>query len=101
FDVIADPLRETCFVESMGFARRSRVLRRRHRHVIDAITRRFAVATHGRYDRQRMTISFDLPPELAELRTKVRAFVDTHVIPNEAKILEEDKVKNRDTLREL
>lgn len=46
-------------------------------------------------------ISFDLPPHLAELRVRVRAFVDDHVLPNEAKILEEDKTKRRDTLRAL
>jgi len=46
-------------------------------------------------------ISFDLPPELADLRSRVRAFVDDHVIPNEAKILDEDKTKKRDTLNAL
>jgi acyl-CoA dehydrogenase len=46
-------------------------------------------------------ISFDLPPALAELRGRVRAFVDEHVIPNEPKILHEDKEKKRDTLRAL
>lgn len=46
-------------------------------------------------------ISFDLPPELADLRSRVRAFVDDHVMPNEAKILEEDKTKKRDTLNAL
>src|SRR5207342_945835 len=46
-------------------------------------------------------ISFDLPPELADLRARVRAFVDDHVIPNEGKILEEDKTKKRDTLNAL
>jgi len=44
---------------------------------------------------------FDLPPALAELRVRVRAFVDEHVIPSEAKILEEDKTKKRDTLNAL
>ncbi len=48
-----------------------------------------------------VTISFDLPQELAELRTRVRTFVDEHVIPNEATILEEDKSKKRDTLSKL
>lgn len=48
-----------------------------------------------------MTISFDLPPNLAELRTRVRTFVDELVIPNEKKILEEDKEKKRDTLTTL
>ena len=46
-------------------------------------------------------ISFDLPPELADLRARVRAFVDESVIPNEAKILEEDRSKKRDTLNAL
>lgn len=48
-----------------------------------------------------MTISFDLPPRLAELRSRVRTFVDELVIPNEAKILEEDKEKKKDTLTTL
>ena len=42
-------------------------------------------------------ISFDLPPDLADLRLRVRAFVDEHVIPNEKNILEEDRTKKRDT----
>ena len=46
-------------------------------------------------------ISFDLPPELADLRTRVRAFVDDRVIPNEKKILEEDRTKGRGTLNAL
>jgi acyl-CoA dehydrogenase len=46
-------------------------------------------------------ISFDLPPELALLRARVRAFVDESVIPNEAKILAEDVTKTRDTLNAL
>jgi acyl-CoA dehydrogenase len=46
-------------------------------------------------------ISFDLPPELADLRARVRAFVDENVLPNEAKILEEDVTKKRDTLNAL
>ena len=45
--------------------------------------------------------SFDLPPELKDLRRRVRAFVDEHVIPNEATILEEDRTKKRDTLNAL
>lgn len=48
-----------------------------------------------------MTISFDLPPNLADLRARVRTFVDELVIPNEKKILEEDKEKKRDTLTTL
>jgi acyl-CoA dehydrogenase len=43
-------------------------------------------------------ISFDLPPQLAELRVRVRAFMDEEVLPNEARILEEDREKKRDTL---
>ena len=48
-----------------------------------------------------MSISFDLPPHLAELRGRVRSFVDDHVLPNEAKILEEDKTKGKGTLTAL
>lgn len=48
-----------------------------------------------------MTISFDLPPNLADLRARVRTFVDELVIPNEQKILEEDREKKRDTLTTL
>ncbi|AUX24254.1 acyl-CoA dehydrogenase [Sorangium cellulosum] len=48
-----------------------------------------------------MTISFELPPELADLRRRVRAFVDEHVIPNEARILEEDRERRKDTLTAL
>src|SRR5579864_8939511 len=44
------------------------------------------------------TPSFDLPPPLAELRTRVRAFVDEHVIPAEAAILAEDQQRGRVTL---
>jgi len=46
-------------------------------------------------------ISFDLPPALAELRARVRSFVDEHVIPAEGRILEEDQTKKRDTLEKL
>ncbi|NVL83808.1 acyl-CoA dehydrogenase family protein, partial [Escherichia coli] len=46
-------------------------------------------------------ISFDLPPSLADLRVRVRAFVDERVIPSETQILEEDKTKKRDTLNRL
>jgi acyl-CoA dehydrogenase len=49
----------------------------------------------------RVTVSFDHSPELLDLRARVRAFVDTHVIPNEAKILEEDRTKGRTTLNAL
>ncbi|MGK4003574.1 acyl-CoA dehydrogenase family protein [Sorangium sp. So ce1036] len=48
-----------------------------------------------------MTISFELPPELADLRRRVRAFVDEHVIPNEARIHEEDRERRKDTLTAL
>ncbi|WP_437638229.1 acyl-CoA dehydrogenase family protein [Sorangium sp. So ce854] len=48
-----------------------------------------------------MTISFDLPPDLADLRGRVRAFVEAHVIPNEASILEEDRGRRKDTLTAL
>jgi len=44
---------------------------------------------------------FDLPEELNRLRTRVRAFVDERVLPNEAKILAEDREGKRDTLRAL
>lgn len=48
-----------------------------------------------------MTISFEHSPELKALRSRVRAFVDEHVIPNESRILEEDQHKKRDTLTAL
>jgi acyl-CoA dehydrogenase len=48
-----------------------------------------------------MTPSFELPPRLAELRARVRAFVDEHVIPNESAILEEDQKKGRATLEAI
>jgi acyl-CoA dehydrogenase len=41
---------------------------------------------------------FDLPPDLAALRQKVRAFVDAHVIPAEAAIIAEDKERRASTL---
>src|ERR1700733_9399256 len=44
---------------------------------------------------------FDLPQELNDLRKKVRAFVDEHVIPNEAVVIAEDRDNKRDTLRKL
>jgi acyl-CoA dehydrogenase len=46
-------------------------------------------------------MDFTLSPELAELRSKTRAFVDARIIPNERTIVEEDRVKKRDTLRAL
>jgi acyl-CoA dehydrogenase len=45
-----------------------------------------------------ITPSFDLPPHLAELRGRVRAFVDEHVVPSEAAILAEDQQRGRATL---
>jgi acyl-CoA dehydrogenase len=48
-----------------------------------------------------VTISFELPPNLAELRSRVRTFVDELVIPNEKQILDEDRDKKRDTLATL
>jgi acyl-CoA dehydrogenase len=48
-----------------------------------------------------VTISFELPPNLADLRSRVRTFVDELVIPNEKKILDEDRDKKRDTLTAL
>ena len=49
----------------------------------------------------RAVVSFELPPHLADLRTRVRAFVDDNVIPAEKAILEEDRDKRRDTLNGL
>jgi acyl-CoA dehydrogenase len=46
-------------------------------------------------------MDFLLTPELTELRREVRAFVDEHVIPNEAKIVTEDREKGRETLNKL
>lgn len=46
-------------------------------------------------------ISFELEPHLADLRARVRAFVDDHVIPAERAILEEDRAGRRDTLGAL
>ncbi len=42
-----------------------------------------------------------VPAELESLRTRVRTFVDTHIIPSEAKILEEDGAGDRTTLNRL
>lgn len=44
---------------------------------------------------------FDLSPRLADLRTRVRGFVDDQVIPAESAILEEDRDKQRGTLNAL
>jgi acyl-CoA dehydrogenase len=46
-------------------------------------------------------MDFTLSPELAQLRKRVRAFVDERVIPNERAIVEEDREKKRTTLRAL
>jgi acyl-CoA dehydrogenase len=46
-------------------------------------------------------MDFALPPHLAELRVRVRAFMDEHVLPNEAAIVSEDRTKTYDTLRAL
>ncbi|MBX3225903.1 MAG: acyl-CoA dehydrogenase family protein [Labilithrix sp.] len=46
-------------------------------------------------------MSFGFPPQLAELRTRVRAFVDDEVIPAEKAILKEDETKERTTLNAL
>ena len=50
---------------------------------------------------QEDTLDFSLSPELAELRRRIRAFVDERVIPNEKAIVEEDLTKKKDTLRAL
>jgi len=44
---------------------------------------------------------FGFDPQLTELRTRVRQFVDDHIIPAERKILEEDTTKDRTTLKSL
>ena len=42
-------------------------------------------------------MDFSLSPELAELRKRVRAFVDDErVLPNERAIVEEDRQKKKD-----
>jgi acyl-CoA dehydrogenase len=46
-------------------------------------------------------MDFTLTPELAQLRSTIRAFVDERIIPRERAIVEEDRAKNRDTLRAL
>jgi len=46
-------------------------------------------------------MDFELSPELAELRAKVRAFVDERVLPAEATIIAEDRSRRHDTLRGL
>jgi acyl-CoA dehydrogenase len=46
-------------------------------------------------------MNFDLKPELAALRQKVRAFVEERVLPNERAIVTEDRDRRADTLRTL
>lgn len=46
-------------------------------------------------------MDFELSPELAELRAKVRAFVDEKIIPAEKKVIEEDRRREWTTLRAL
>ncbi|HZS37146.1 MAG TPA: acyl-CoA dehydrogenase family protein, partial [Polyangia bacterium] len=46
-------------------------------------------------------MNFELQPELAELRQKVRAFMDERVIPAERRIVDEDRARRWDTLRAL
>jgi acyl-CoA dehydrogenase len=46
-------------------------------------------------------MEFTLTEELAALRKKVREYVDARVIPNEKKIVEEDRQRKQDTLRTL
>ena len=46
-------------------------------------------------------MNFDLAPELAALRAEVRAFLDARVIPNERRIVDEDRARDWTTLRAL
>ncbi|GAC1375822.1 MAG: acyl-CoA dehydrogenase family protein [Polyangiales bacterium] len=46
-------------------------------------------------------MDFALPSGLADLRRRTRAFMDEHVLPNEGRIVEEDRRKSMDTLRGL
>jgi acyl-CoA dehydrogenase len=46
-------------------------------------------------------MDFTLPPELAELRSRVRAFMDQEVLPNERAIVAEDRRRQYDTLHAL
>lgn len=46
-------------------------------------------------------MNFELSPELATLRRRVRAFVDAHVLPAEAQVIAEDRGRRYDTLRAL
>ena len=46
-------------------------------------------------------MDFTLPPELAELQGRVRAFMDERVLPAEQAIVSEDRAGKRDTLSDL
>lgn len=46
-------------------------------------------------------MDFTLAPHLQELRTRVRAFMDEHVLPNERAIVAEDRRRQYDTLSSL
>src|SRR4051794_4450053 len=46
-------------------------------------------------------MNFELSPELAELRRKVRAFMDARVIPEGKRVIAEDRERRRDTLHAL
>lgn len=46
-------------------------------------------------------MNFELDPEVAELRQKVRAFVVARIVPNEARIVSEDRENKRETLSRL
>jgi acyl-CoA dehydrogenase len=46
-------------------------------------------------------MDFSLPPDLQSLRERVREFVDSRVIPNEAAIVDEDRADDDTTLRAL
>jgi len=46
-------------------------------------------------------VDFTLSPELQDLRSRVRSFMDARVLPNENAIVAEDRTKNYETLRGL
>jgi len=46
-------------------------------------------------------MNFELSPEIAELRQKVRAFVEERIVPNEGTIVAEDRAGKRETLSRL
>ncbi|UQA58120.1 acyl-CoA dehydrogenase family protein [Polyangium aurulentum] len=46
-------------------------------------------------------MNFELSPEIADLRQEVRVFVEDRIIPNEARIVAEDREKRRTTLDKL